>query len=176
MEPRRRQGGSKRSRGYHGWSRGWEKSLTSDRARGALGGSDRPRVLRCMGCQRGRRLETWHGISLQSEGWGHVPAGKHISGTEIPQLVPGSSPFTAHQLPRLLPKVGRESGSPFPTWWPQSCRRGSGNEPPAPHQPGPALIILAATWDPRTSYLSCSSDSSSSTRNQINTAICSNLL
>lgn len=133
-----------------------------------------PRALaQCMGCRRGRRLEMWH-----SKGWGHAPTGQHISGTELPRPSPGSGPFTAHQLPRLLPEAGGESGRTFPMQQPENCRRGLCDEPPAPHWPGPASIILAATWDPRTSYLSCSYVRyfSSTTHNQIDTAICSNLL
>lgn len=38
------------------------------------------------------------------------------------------------------------------------------------------LIVPTATWDPPTSSLSRSSDSSHSTRNQIAAVICSNLL
>lgn len=48
-------------------------------------------------------------------------ARSHILGTELPRPVSGSGPFTAHRLPRLLPKANEESGSLFPTQWPQSC-------------------------------------------------------
>lgn len=121
-EPHGRQGGSEGTWGHHGG--GQERSLMSGRARGGCRGLHQPppAPAECVGCQRRLRLEMWHGISLQREGWGHVPTGKHIPGTELPWAAPGSGPFTAHQLPHLLPQAGgRESRSPFPTQWPQNC-------------------------------------------------------
>jgi len=81
-----------------------------------------------------------------------------------------------HSPPAPTPPARAGGTSPFPMQCPESGRRGSGGEAPAPHWKSPASTILTATRDPWTSDLSCSAPSSSNTHNQIDTAICSNLL